>query len=527
MGPVGLTPCKNGILHPLRLGSKLPSLAALPLKGRGLLAALAALLLAAPAAHADTLIDNVNGITLDAEGKVVRFTGLVIGDDGKVKQLLARTDKRPERVDFKQDARGATMLPGFIDAHGHVMGLGFQRMLLDLSATTSLAEAQAKIRQFAAENPEMPWILGTGWNQEKWGLGRFPTAADLDAAVADRPVWLERVDGHAGWGNSRVLALAKVTAATKDPAGGRIERGPGGAPAGVFVDAAMALVNAAKPKPLARDLDRALSLAQGALLEWGITSVTDMGTTLEEWQAYRRAGDKGALIVRILSYGGDIDNMAIIGGPGPTPWLYNDRLRMGGVKLYLDVKVSGMGAAIAAAITQANVTPADLYIWTYSEADRLGIRSFIPDARFVTGEIPTSQARMDQLIAQGVVGFDLSTGQSGFTTQFVDFARANGRFVWAYTVLDPDTMLAMIDRGVDGMETDFPAVLESLFAPLQPCPGDANGDRAITFADITEVLANIGLSYPGGTGPGDADQNGQVNFSDITSVLTFLGTSCP
>ena len=202
-------------------------------------------------------------------------------------------------------------------------------------------------------------------------------------------------------------------------------------------------------------------------------------------------------------------------------------LRGTGVKLYLDVKVSGMGAAIAAAITQANVTPADLYIWTYSEADRLGIRSFIPDARFVTGEIPTSQARMDQLIAQGVVGFDLSTGQSGFTTQFVDFARANGRFVWAYTVLDPDTMLAMIDRGVDGMETDFPAVLESLFAPLQPCPGDANGDRAITFADITEVLANIGLSYPGGTGPGDADQNGQVNFSDITSVLTFLGTSCP
>jgi predicted amidohydrolase YtcJ len=316
---------------------------------------LAALLLAlAPSAHADTLIDNVNGITMDADGKVVRFTGIVIADDGKVKQLLDRQDKRPDKVDFKQDARGQTMLPGFIDAHGHVMGLGFQRMLLDLSDTSSLAEAQAKIRTFAAENPELPWVLGTGWNQEKWGLGRFPTAAELDAAVADRPVWLERVDGHAGWANSRAMVLAKITPASKSPEGGRIERAADGTPSGVFVDAAMALVNAAKPAPLARDLDRALALAQGALLEWGITSITDMGTTLEEWQAFRRAGDKGQLAVRILSYAGDIDNMRIIGGPGPTPWLYDDKLRMGGVKLYLDGALGSRGAWLKAPYADAS-----------------------------------------------------------------------------------------------------------------------------------------------------------------------------
>lgn len=315
--------------------------------------ALAALtLLLATPAHADTLVDNVNGITLDKDGKLVRFTGLVIGTDGKVKQLLDRKDKRPERPDFREDGKGRTLIPGLIDAHGHVMALGFQQMLLDLSGTNSLAEAQAAIKKYADDNPEMPWIIGSGWNQEKWGLGRFPTAADLDAVVPGRPVWLERVDGHAGWANSAAMNAAKITAATKSPEGGRIEMA-GGKPSGVFVDAATSLVDSAKPKPLARDLDRALLLAQQKLIEQGITSIADMGTTIQEWQAYRRAGDKKQLAIRILSYGGDIDNMAIIAGGEPTPWLYDDRLRMVGVKLYLDGALGSRGAWLKAPYSDA------------------------------------------------------------------------------------------------------------------------------------------------------------------------------
>jgi hypothetical protein len=312
---------------------------------------MAALALATPV-HADTLVDNVNGITLDKDGKLVRFTGLVIGSDGKVRQLLDRKDKRPERPDFKEDGKGKTLIPGLIDAHGHVMGLGFSLMLLDLSETKSLAEAQAAIRAYAAENPEMPWIIGRGWNQEKWGLGRFPTAADLDAAVSDRAVWLERVDGHAGWANSAAIAAAKVTATTKAPEGGRIEMA-GGKPGGVFVDAAMSLIDQAKPKPQARDLDRAFLLAQQKLLSQGITTIADMGTTIAEWQSYRRAGDKKQLAVRIISYGGDIDNMALIAGSEPTPWLYDDRLRMVGVKLYLDGALGSRGAWLKAPYSDA------------------------------------------------------------------------------------------------------------------------------------------------------------------------------
>ncbi len=308
-----------------------------------LAASVFALGFSAPAA-ADTLVDNVQGITFDETGKVVRFAALWIDDDGRVKELLDRSDKRPQ-TDFKLDGRGAVLMPGMIDAHLHVMGIGFGAMTLDLSQTTSLEEAQRMIAEYAAANPGRRWIIGRGWNQEKWGLGRFPTAADLDSVVADRPVWLERVDGHAGWANSKAIELANVTSATKDPAGGRIERvGRTQAPAGVFVDAASALVQQVVPVPRPDDRDLALSLAQDQLLAHGITAATDMGTTIDDWQSFRRAGDAGWLKLRIMAYAAGPEAMELIGGPGPSPWLYQDKLRLNGVKLYLDGALGSRGA---------------------------------------------------------------------------------------------------------------------------------------------------------------------------------------
>ena len=165
-------------------------------KRNGLFLKLCALALftstAASPAFADGLVENVNGITLDNDGKVIRFNAMLVSRDGKVTELLTKKDHLPKQLDFRLDGHGATLLPGLIDAHGHVMGLGFQLLTLDLSATDSLAEAQAEIKAYAAKYPERRWIIGRGWNQEKWGLGRFPTAQDLDAAVSDRPVWLEQ-----------------------------------------------------------------------------------------------------------------------------------------------------------------------------------------------------------------------------------------------------------------------------------------------------------------------------------------------
>ena len=313
---------------------------------RLLLLGTAALALSAPAI-ADTLVDNVDGVTIDATGGIDRFTGLVIADDGRISQVLHRGDKRPDRPTYKVDGKGRFVIPGMIDSHGHVMILGFSALRLDLTEAKSLPEALQMIGTYAKANPGAPWILGHGWNQELWPEKRFPTAAELDAVVPDRPVWLTRADLHAGWGNSRAFALAGITAATKDPAGGKIERlTPGGKPSGVLINNAMQLVRAKVPPPRPEDRDLALAKAQDILLSRGVTAIADMSTTIEDWQTFRRAGDSGRLNIRIMAYASGTDQMALIGGPGPTPWLYDDKLRLNGVKLFVDGSLGSRGASL-------------------------------------------------------------------------------------------------------------------------------------------------------------------------------------
>ena len=304
------------------------------------LLAAAALLLTASPALADTLIDNANGIQVGADGKLQRFTGLVIGDDGKVKALLGQGEARPA-ADRRVDAGGKVMLPGLIDAHGHVMGLGVAALQLDLTGTASLADLQERLRAYAAANPGDGWIQGRGWNQELWADKRFPTSADLDAAVSDRPVWLGRVDGHAAVANSAALKAAGVAAATRAPSGGTIDNG-------LFVDAAMGLVESKVPPPTAADYDAALAKSQELMLSVGLTAAADMGTSPDDWAAMNRAGQAGRLNVRVLGYAGGIPAMRAINGGKPSDWLYGDRLQLGGVKLYSDGALGSRGAWLKA-----------------------------------------------------------------------------------------------------------------------------------------------------------------------------------
>jgi predicted amidohydrolase YtcJ len=297
------------------------------------LLAFAAALLASSAA-ADTLVVNANGIQADAAAHIQHFTGLLIGNDGKVVRVLHAGDPRPKAA-MVVDVHGETLLPGMIDAHGHVMDLGFAALHLDLTGTHSLAELQQRLRDYAAAHPNDAWLIGFGWNQESWTEKRFPTAADLDAVVSDRPVVLERVDGHAVVANGAAMRAAGVTAQTTVPAGGRVENG-------LFVDAARGLIDPAIPEPTAAEMDRALAKAQEILLGFGVTGVGSMSTSLGDWAAFRRAGDKGQLNVRLMSYLLGTDPIKLI--PHPTPWLYGDRLRAGGIKLFADGALGSRGA---------------------------------------------------------------------------------------------------------------------------------------------------------------------------------------
>ncbi|MFT4026979.1 MAG: amidohydrolase family protein [Novosphingobium sp.] len=303
---------------------------------------------------ADTLVDNVEGISPDAKGNVTRFNAILIGNDGRIAQVLSRYDKRPGKVDYRVDGKGQVVIPGLIDAHLRLTDYGFAALVLDLSAARTTAEAQARVAAYAAAHPDRPWILGTGWNPPSWDKAQLPTAADLDAAAGGRPVWIASADGLAGWASSAALKAARIVAATADPAGGRIVRlGATTAPSGVLLGNARSLVDKAVPPPRAEDRDVAFLKAQQLLVAKGITAVTAMGATIEDWQAWRRAGDSGALRIRILAYADGVDNMALIGGPGPSPWLYDDRLKLNGVVFALDGSLAARTALLKAPYADA------------------------------------------------------------------------------------------------------------------------------------------------------------------------------
>ena len=307
---------------------------------------IAALLASTSAEAAKTLIVNANGYTIEENGGLRRFAGLLVGDDGKVLAILPRGASEPKLAagDFKLDARGRTLIPGLIDAHGHVMGLGMTLVSLDLSGTTSLADALTKIAAEGTKDTPARWIRGRGWNQVSWGLGRMPTAAELDAATGTRPAWLYRVDGHAGWANSAALKAAGITKATKDPAGGRILRDAAGNPTGVLIDAAMELVEKAAPPPSAGEREKALEAALKHLAAIGLTGVHDMGTAPEDWALFRSFGDDGRLTLRITAYAAGMQAMEAISPLRPTPWLYEDRLKLQGIKLLTDGALGSRGA---------------------------------------------------------------------------------------------------------------------------------------------------------------------------------------
>jgi hypothetical protein len=300
------------------------------------------------ARSAPTLVDNVHGYTLI--GDQLRQFGALVFDHGKV---IRTGDAVVLRKAFPTaqviDGRGKTLLPGLIDAHGHVIDLGFEHVRIQLSSTESLRAAQDRIHAYARANPDRTWLLGDGWNQVKWKLGRFPLATELDAAVADRPVVLDRVHGHAQWLNTQALRAAGITRDTTDPVGGRIERDADGNPSGVLVDNAMDLVERVVPQPSDAERLTALTAALAHMNSVGLTAVGDAGDTAKDVALYKQLADQGRLTVRVYAMIRDTgDDFKALSKDGPLIGYDNDRLSVRAVKLFADGALGSRGAALMA-----------------------------------------------------------------------------------------------------------------------------------------------------------------------------------
>ncbi|MFY2762964.1 amidohydrolase [Arenimonas sp. MALMAid1274] len=272
-------------------------------------------------------------VAWDAQGRV-----LAVGSS-------AELQRRYPQVPVTR-AGGRTVVPGLIDAHGHLMNLGFALMRADLVGADSKQDVIRRLQAFERSLPPGAWLLGRGWDQNDWPDRAFPTAADLDAAFPDRPVWLERVDGHAGWANSAAMrSVEHDLSGDWQPEGGRILRVQAQA-TGVFVDAAAALVDAAVPVPDEATRAEALTRALAHAVSQGLTGVHDMGVSLDDLALMRRFADEARLPLRIRAYAdGDRPALAALCAMGPYEHPQG-RLAMRGVKLYVDGALGSRGAAL-------------------------------------------------------------------------------------------------------------------------------------------------------------------------------------
>jgi hypothetical protein len=267
----------------------------------------------------------------DAEGRIT-FIGDLHGFESRFPERAAR------------DLQGRSVLPGLIDAHGHVMGLGMARLQADLVGADSLAAIVDRLEAQARDLPEGAWLTGRGWDHTLWG-NEFPDAGDLDEAFPDRPVWLERVDGHAGWANSAALARAtRDLSGDWQPQGGKIHRDENGRPTGILIDTAMRFVADSVPEPDESVRARALSLALEELNRVGLTGVHDMGVSRADFELYRRAAAAGELSVRIVAFAdGDAEMLAWLCDNG---YWESPRLKARSVKFYADGALGSRGAAL-------------------------------------------------------------------------------------------------------------------------------------------------------------------------------------
>ena len=302
--------------------------------------------LAAQQAAVDLIVTNARIYTVDAARPVVEALAVREGRVafiGDARGALSLKGPQTRVVDLG----GRTVIPGMVDAHGHIAGLGSALAIVDLTGSSSYDEVVARVAAKARTMQVGEWVTGRGWDQNRWGDTRFPTHEKLSAAVPDNPVYLTRVDGHAGLANRKAMAVAGLSAATKDPEGGHIERGADGGPSGVFVDNAQGLLGDKIPRLTREELKRHVQAAIAEAQRWGLTGVHDAGAGGDVLDVYEELGKSGLLNFRLYAMIGDdaatLDRWL---ARGPQSGLHGGTLWVRSIKLYIDGAMGSRGAAL-------------------------------------------------------------------------------------------------------------------------------------------------------------------------------------
>lgn len=292
---------------------------------------------------ADLLIKNAKIYTVDPRNPRASAIAIRNGRIAAVGNDLKAYENVATRI---IDAKGATILPGLIDAHGHVEGLGSSLEMLDLRGITSEAEIAGKVKAAAAKAAPGEWIVGRGWDQNLWVTKQFPTTESLNQAAPKNPVALTRIDGHATWANRAALDAADINQGTKDPDGGRIIRDPQGKPAGVLVDTAQGMVRRRIPTATPEQVQRHIARALEECARLGLTSVHDAGVGNADIAAYHALLQQGKMPVRVYAM---LSNQTAL----VDTWLargpeIGEFLTIRSIKAYADGALGSRGAALLA-----------------------------------------------------------------------------------------------------------------------------------------------------------------------------------
>lgn len=303
--------------------------------------------------QADMVIINAKVYTVDEQNSVAEAVAI----RGNKIVAVGSTDEIRKRYvsEHVYDAQGKTIVPGLIDSHGHVNGLGASLVELNLVGTTSVQQIAEMVSKKASSVKPGEWIRGRGWDQNNWqskkGDRPFPAASMLDRSSPNNPVVLFRVDGHAVWLNSKALEIvesgSQENPRLSDVEGGRIVRDPSGKPTGVFIDNAVGTVMKSVPPYSREEIQHSILLALRECLQFGLTSVHDMGIDTEDYSVYRELLESDSLPIRVYAaIGGDGDLWQQFLVTGPFIDAHRHFLTVRTIKMYIDGALGSRGAAL-------------------------------------------------------------------------------------------------------------------------------------------------------------------------------------